>query len=204
MLWRIRSFANPKPEKSDSFSRLFRLFSGGFLVMVTLAQALVIGWVNEQIPVTTERNDVVHDRCQRPVPWITGRELRGTLPTEWLTQQLLNPELVLPDREQVPAVICCAATPAVLWPVLIAPSVSGQRGTSRVPTRSQCFTCQGPSPPRQAKQKSRGRQHNARLRHIIGLGSQSTRPLRYQPEIHFCSPCRTATDSQPVHPGRSV
>ena len=179
MFWRIRSFANPKPEKNDSFASLFRLFSGGFLVVVMLAQALVIGWINEQIPVTTERHDVVHDRCKRPAPGITGRKLPGTLPAEGLTQQLFNPELVLPDREQVPAVIRCAATPAVLWPVLIAPAISGQRGASWMPTRSQCFTCHGLSPPRQAKQKSRGRQHNARLRHIIGLGSQSTRPLRY-------------------------
>lgn len=172
--------------------------------MVTLAQALVIARINEHIPVTTERHDVVYYRCRRPMPGIASREQPGTLPAEWLTQQLFNSELVLPDREQVPAVIRCAATPAVLWPVLIAPAVSCQRGASRVPARSQCFTCHGLSPPQQAKQKSRGRQHNARLRHIIGLGSQSTRPLRYQPEIHFCSPGRTRADSQPFHPGRSA
>lgn len=121
--------------------------------MVTLAQALVIAWINEQIPVTTERNDVVYGCCQRPVSGITGGELPGTLTAEWFAQQLLNPELVLPDREQVPAVIRCAAPPAVLGPVLIAPALSGQRGTSRMPTRSQCLTCHVLSPPRQAKQK---------------------------------------------------
>lgn len=91
MLWRIRSFASQNPEKNDSFARLFRLFSGSFLVVVTLAQALVIAWINEQISVTTERHDVVHDRCKRPAPGVTGRELSGTLPAEGLTQQLFNP-----------------------------------------------------------------------------------------------------------------
>lgn len=118
--------------KKGSFSPHFCLLTGGFLVVVMLTQALVVVWIDEQIPVATEGHNVVNDGSWCPVPWIVRREQPATLAAERFTQQLIRPELICPDRELVPPVIRCAAPPAVLWLVFLTPAIPGQRRASRM------------------------------------------------------------------------
>lgn len=122
--------------KKGSFSPHFCLLTGGFLVVVMLAQALVVVWIDEQIPVTTEGHNVVNHGSRCSVPWIVRREQPAALAAERFTQQLIRPELVCPDWELVPPMIRRATPPAVLWLVFLTPAIPGQRRASRMLARS--------------------------------------------------------------------
>ena len=104
--------------------------------MVMLTQALVVVWIDEQIPVATKGHNVVNDGSRCSVPGIVRREQPAALAAERFTQQLIRPELVCPDRELVPPVIRRAAPPAVLWLVFLTPAITGQRRASRMLARS--------------------------------------------------------------------
>ena len=117
---RGRSFQARSRCASGPFLGLFR---GCFLVMMELAQGLVVGCVDEKIPVPPERADVVDHRGP-------GADALGCADlAEWFSQQLLRPEPFNPNGLGVPAVICGAGSAllAGFWPVLFAPTVSGER-----------------------------------------------------------------------------
>ena len=100
--------------------------------MVVLAQALVVAWVHEEQPVTPVGLDVIHHRgpgSDAPL---------GTLPAEWLPQELGWPQVLRPDRQAVPA-MPLGRDPAVRLNRLMLGAVSATRQgrASRMPTRPE-------------------------------------------------------------------
>ena len=107
---------------------LFPSFFGHFpcrlAVMAGLAQALVVGRVDELAPVSPVGHDVVHHRG-------TGAEAPlGTLPAEGLPQELRRAQAVCPDGQAVPAMVLRRGPAGGLWPAYgpdSTPPGSGQR-----------------------------------------------------------------------------
>lgn len=126
------------PGKSASFcggfTPFFRPLPGRLDVVVTLAKALVIGWVDKLGPVAPERDHVVGHRGVDPFT------LSGALPAERLPEELCRPQDLCPDGQVVPTVILRACPPVVLGPVLVAPARAGHLRAPRMLTRSQRFT----------------------------------------------------------------
>ena len=86
------AFRGGAPSKLAPFPPAFRLFPGGLLVMVELAQALVIGRTDKQVPVSTEGDNMVHHRGRGAPP------LGRTDPAERFPQQLCRAQFLGPDR----------------------------------------------------------------------------------------------------------
>lgn len=158
--------------KSASFLAPFgSLFKRCLPVVMMLAQALVVSWVDKQRPVATERPNVIDNSCSRSTSRISGRILPSALSAVRLPEKLLWSELVSPDRKQVPPVILRAGSSLVLWLMLLAPALAGQSRTSRVSTGSQWLTRHGLSPPRsRVKQKARHQQERSLNVHLLATG----------------------------------
>ncbi len=77
----------------------FPLLQGRLAVMTGLAQALVVGRVDEQRPAPPVRLDVVHYRGPDTVTTL------GALAAERLPQKLCRAEIICPDGQAVPAVV---------------------------------------------------------------------------------------------------
>ena len=114
--------------------------------MAALAQALVVGRVDEQRPAPPVRLDVVHYRGPDTVTTL------GALAAERLPQELRRAQVVRPDRQAVPAVIL-RRDPArgFLRLVLGTVPLPGQGGTPRVSARPERLQGHGLSPPGKTK-----------------------------------------------------
>lgn len=126
------AFRGGAPSKLAPFPPAFRLFPGGLLVMVELAQALVIGRTDKQVPVSTEGDNMVHHRGRGAPP------LGRTDPAERFPQQLCRAQFLGPDGLGIPAVIGPAGPSPVLsggGPMLGAPPVPSQFRASWMPGR---------------------------------------------------------------------
>ena len=124
------AFRGGAPSKLAPFPPAFRLFPGGLLVMVELAQALVIGRTDKQVPVSTEGDNMVHHRGRGAPP------LGRTDPAERFPQQLCRAQFLGPDGLGIPAVIGPAGPSPVLsggGPMLGAPPVPSQFWASWMP-----------------------------------------------------------------------
>lgn len=126
-----------------------------FLVVMEFAQALVVFRGNEQGPVPTEGDNVVHHHSPGTP------SLRRAHPAPWLSRQLSGPQVICPNGLAVPTVICCAC----LFPALpcgrhmfFTPAVPGELRTARVAAGAQGSPCHGLSPPCLQKQKRRNQQ----------------------------------------------
>lgn len=138
--------------KSASFLAPFgSLFKRCLPVVMMLAQALVVGWVDKQRPVSPKRPNMIDDSRSRSSPRISSRILPSALSAVRLPEQLLRSELVSPDRQQIPCVIVCAYAPLMLRLMPGTPPVSRSNRTSWMSTRPKWFARHGLSPPRISK-----------------------------------------------------
>lgn len=140
------------------FLPVLPLFPHGFPAVARVAQALVIGRVDEQRPVALVILDVVH---------IGGPDTQappGAFPAERLPQELSGPEVILPDRQVVPAVPR-RTLPAGCRLGLVgrAPALPGQCRAAWVPAWPQRFARHGLSPPRSSGKTKKPRPTTAHL-----------------------------------------
>lgn len=109
-LERGRSFSTLKALVFLSF---FGHFPGCFSVVTALAQALVVPWVYEHLPVSPVRFHMIHHRGPGPDAPLSA------LAAERLPQQLRRTEIIGPDGQVIPAVILRRhPTTGFLWLVL--------------------------------------------------------------------------------------
>ena len=175
--------------ETASKTSLIALLLRSFDVVVALAEALQIVWVDEHIPLSAVRDDVVDDRRRCAVPRITRRVLPRALPAERLSQELSRAQPLLPDVQHVPTVIPRARLALLTRFMPGAPALARQHTAPCMVARSQWFARHGLSPPSSDQnQKGRSQQHSARIALVIGSGSQSTGPLGCLSDVRFCSP----------------
>ena len=135
----LRSFVR---SVSRVFPALLSLLPSCLLVVVALAQALVIGRVGKQLPVSAMGLDVVHHRGPGPAAWISRRILLGTLSAKWLSHELSRAQVIRPDGKAVPAMPLGRDPAARFYGLVLgAVSIAGQRRASWVPTRPQRLLC---------------------------------------------------------------
>ena len=117
-LERGRSFSTLKALVFLSF---FGHFPGCFSVVTALAQALVVPWVYEHLPVSPVRFHMIHHRGPGPDAPLSA------LAAERLPQELRWAKVTRPNRQTVPAVVL-RRYPAASFDrlMLVAVPISGQ------------------------------------------------------------------------------
>lgn len=138
------------------FAPFLRLLSRRLLVVMAFAQALVVCRVDEQLPVTAKRHDMVNDGGHGPMPWILHGVLRCAFPAERFLKQVLRSKLLDPDRLRIPAVIIGAASPGLLRLMPVTPALTGEFRASWMSARPQRQSRHGLSPPRPRERKRAG------------------------------------------------
>ena len=124
------------------FSALLRLLPSRFLVVVALAQALVIGRVGKQLPVSAMGLDVIHHRGPGAAARISWRIPNRALPAKRLSHELSRAQVIRPDGKAVPAMPLDRDPAARFYGLVLgAVSIAGQRRASWVPTRPQRLLC---------------------------------------------------------------
>ena len=135
----LRSFVR---SVSRVFPALLRLLPSCLLVVVALAQALVIGRVGKQLPVSAMGLDVIHHRGPGAAAWVSRRILPGALPARRLSHELSRAQVIRPDGKAVPAMPLGRDPAARFYGLVLgAVSIAGQRRASWVPTRPQRLLC---------------------------------------------------------------
>ena len=135
----LRSFVR---SVSRVFPALLRLLPSCLLVVVALAQALVIGRVGKQLPVSAMGLDVIHHRGSGAAAWVSRRILPGALPAKRLSHELSRAQVIRPDGKAVPAMPLGRDPAARFYGLVLgAVSIAGQRRASWVPTRPQRLLC---------------------------------------------------------------
>lgn len=132
----------------SKFCTPFVHFPHGFRVVMVIAKALMICWVNEQLPVAAMRNNVVDDAGPDSLTFLR------TFPTKRLAQKLRRSEFFLPKLGFVHPMPLGAFLPLLrLRFMRWAPALVGKLGASWPLTRPQRFSCHGCHLP--AKKQSR-------------------------------------------------
>ncbi len=120
----------PVRDKPPSLAAVFSPFCGhlfgGLPVVTGLTQRLVVGRVDEQGPVPTERRDVIRYRGLNPLA------MPGALPAERLSHELVRSELFGPDRQVVPTVPLGGHTAAPLSGACARGSIPSSRAAGHI------------------------------------------------------------------------
>ena len=154
---------------SSGFPAALGHFSGGFLIVMALTQALPVVGIDKQGPIPAMWTDMIHGRGTHPLA------LGGALPAEWLQQELLGTQIILPDRQTVPAVILCGRLARGFRPLVpLTVPAACQILTPRVAAWSKRFLRHGLSPP--GKSKNAGANDQTR-KGDHGLRRSTLRPL---------------------------
>ena len=157
----------------------FSSFQRGFAVVARFAQTLQICRVSESHPVPAVWLDVIH---YRGVCALAGF---CTLPAERLLEQMVWPEVVCPDWQGVPGMICGTVPSPAFGPVFGTPAVACKLGTPSMSAGPQWFQRHGLSPP-WGNKKSLGR-HVSVIMWLRLKGSGSGRYSRYAPCGSACN-----------------
>jgi len=107
-------------------------FAQSLAAVTGFAQTLVVRGIYEQLPIAFERLEVVHLGGSHSDPALSA------LSAERLAEQLGWPQIVLPDRQEIPCMPRLALGTALpLWLMLRAPAVLSQLSASGMLARSQ-------------------------------------------------------------------